>query len=121
MNRFHRVLSACVAALLLSACSEREAPPAVAAVPAAAAVAAPADPALARLYEQTCKTCHGAPGTGAPLTGDAAAWASRSAQGLEVLVEHTVSGFKGMPPLGSCADCSEDDFVALIRYMAQLP
>lgn len=100
----------------LCACSE-PAPPA----PAASAAAAPADPAIARLYAQTCQSCHGTPGTGAPLTGDTAAWAPRLAQGMDTLLAHTIDGYKGMPPLGGCADCSEDDFVALIRYMAGAP
>ncbi|MEQ1439254.1 c-type cytochrome [Fontimonas sp. SYSU GA230001] len=119
MNRLH--VGLCALTLLASACGKSESPP-PAALPATA-VAAPvaADPAVQRLYEQTCKACHGVPGTGAPLAGDAAAWAPRVAQGLDTLLDHTINGYKGMPPLGSCGDCSEDEFRALIRHMAQLP
>lgn len=39
---------------------------------------APADPALATLYANTCKTCHANPASGAPLAGDAAAWSLAS-------------------------------------------
>lgn len=107
-------------ALGIAACGSPE-PPAKAA-PAVPVTAPPAaDPAVMRIYEQTCKACHGLPGTGAPLTGDAAAWAPRVAQGMDTLLEHTIAGFKGMPPLGSCGDCGEDEFRALIRYMAQIP
>ncbi|MFA5938409.1 MAG: c-type cytochrome [Sinimarinibacterium sp.] len=116
-------VSLCALVLLTSACGKPEPTPAP--TSSAAAVSAPAptaaDPAVQRLYDQTCKTCHSVPGTGAPLTGDAAAWAPRAAQGMDTLLEHAINGFKGMPPLGSCGDCSEDDFRALIRYMAQLP
>lgn len=78
----------------------------------------PQDAALARLYDQTCRACHASSRTGAPMAGDAQAWAPRMAQGMDVLVEHTINGYNGMPPLGACMDCSEDDYVALIRYMA---
>lgn len=105
-----------VASLALVACGKKdEPPPASAAAPAAAA---PADPALAKLYAQTCAACHGQPGTGAPQAGVAADWTERKAQGMDVLVQHTLEGFKGMPPMGSCADCSEEDFRKLIAYMA---
>ena len=80
--------------------------------------AAPADPKLAKLYAQTCKACHTNPGSGAPQVGDGAAWQPRVAQGMNVLIEHAVSGYKGMPPLGSCMDCNEKDFDALIRFMS---
>jgi cytochrome c5 len=31
-----------------------------------------------------------------------------------------VRGYKGMPPLGACMDCTEREFEALIRFMAGL-
>lgn len=108
MNR----LVVCLCAALLAACGP-ETPPA-----APAAVAAPADPKLARLYAQTCKACHAAPASGAPQAGDGAAWQPRVAQGMPVLVERTVAGYKGMPPLGACMDCTEKEFEMLIRFMA---
>jgi cytochrome c5 len=110
-----RRLPLCAGLALLAACGPDSAPP------AAATLAAPADPKLARLYEQTCKACHTTPDTGAPLAGDRGAWMPRVAQGMPALVEHTVRGYKGMPPLGSCMDCSEREFEALIRYMAGEP
>jgi cytochrome c5 len=108
-----------VLALLVSACGEKgpesaSAPPALQAPP-------PADAKLARLYEQTCKACHTSGAGGAPVTGDTAAWAPRMAQGMPVLLDHTINGFRGMPPLGTCMDCSEAEFEALIRYMGSAP
>lgn len=108
----------CAGVALVAACGKSESPPASSA-PATVAVAA--DPKIQRLYDQTCKSCHGIPGTGAPQTGDAAAWTPRVAQGMDKLLDHTLGGLRGMPPLGSCGDCSEEEFVALIRYMAQIP
>jgi cytochrome c5 len=108
---------AVTAAVLLVACgkSQTDAP----AAPTATLVAA--DPGVQRLYDQTCKSCHSVPGTGAPQTGDRAAWEPRVARGMDTLLNNTIGGLRGMPPLGSCGDCSEADFTALIRYMAQLP
>ena len=100
--------------ILLAACEKSEAPPA-AAPPAAARLA---DPELAKIFDATCRPCHVAPGNPAPQTGDRAAWASRLEQGMPTLLEHTVTGYKGMPPLGSCGDCGEAELVALIEYMA---
>ncbi len=77
----------------------------------------PSDPAFAEIYETTCKACHANPDTGAPLTGDAQAWAPRIAKGSDVLLDNTIDGFKGMPPLGLCMDCTADEFAALIEFM----
>jgi len=107
----------CFCVMLLAACGQDAAPPTA---PAAAATLTPADPKLAKLYAQTCKACHTSPGSGAPQAGDRAAWEPRAAQGMRALVDHTVNGYKGMPPLGSCMDCGEHEFEALIRFMAGL-
>ena len=105
--------------LLLGNCGcGPSASPQDAAAVAAAATAAPADARLAKLYAQTCKACHAAAGSGAPLALDKAAWSARLAQGDKTLLEHAINGYKGMPPMGSCPDCSETEFSALIRFMS---
>lgn len=78
-------------------------------------------PEAARAYQTACASCHARPGTGAPLTGDEGAWRDRRAQGADVLLAHTVDGYKGMPPLGTCGLCSEAELRALVAYMAGLP
>jgi cytochrome c5 len=40
---------------------------------------------------------------------------------MDLLVDHAIDGYKGMPPLGSCMDCTEAEFAALIRMMAGAP
>lgn len=99
---------------LLAGCGE---PPAAAAPPPAATTAA-LTPELQAIYTRSCATCHAVPATGAPQAGDAAAWAPRTAQGEDVLLDHTINGFNAMPPLGACADCGEEQYRALIAYMA---
>lgn len=78
----------------------------------------PADPTLASLYQQSCMACHTRPATGAPQTGSAEDWEPRMAKGMDTLFDHTVNGYRGMPPLGSCMDCGPEDFEALINFMA---
>jgi cytochrome c5 len=101
--------------VLLAGCGE-DAPPAQAAVQSV-----PADTALAQLYGASCKQCHANPAAGAPLTGDTLAWAPRLEKGMATLLDHSINGFQGMPPLGLCMQCSEQDFQALIEFMAATP
>ncbi|MDM4769351.1 cytochrome c5 family protein [Solimonas sp. SE-A11] len=101
--------------LLLAACGRTETPAAPVAA-ASAPVAASAE--LQALYDRSCRSCHAVPGTGAPLTGDAKAWAPRVAQGIDTLLDHTINGFQSMPPMGACMDCSEEQFEELIELMS---
>jgi cytochrome c5 len=104
------------AALLLAACGGGSSAPA----PAANAIAPPpaAAPGVMKIYEQTCHNCHSMPASGAPQAGDKNAWAPRIAQGREALLDHSINGYKSMPPMGTCTACTESDFTALIEYMS---
>ena len=84
----------------------------------AAAASMPADAGLARTYDTSCKLCHANPASGAPLTGDQVAWQPRLQQGVDSLLDHTINGHNGMPPMGMCMQCSEADFLALISFMS---
>ena len=64
-----------------------------AALAARAQTLTPADAALASVYDRSCKTCHAVTGTGAPLTGDTAGWQPRMDQGMDLLVDHVITGF----------------------------
>lgn len=70
-------------------------------------------------YNQSCTFCHGTGAAGAPKKGDQAAWAPRLQKGMDVLVQNSKNGFKGMPPMGMCNDCTDDQFKALIEYMSK--
>ena len=102
-----------IALVLLAACAEENTPAQRSLGPAT-----PADPALADIYNRSCRSCHAQGQAQAPLTGDREGWAPRLEQGMEVLLDHTIDGYKGMPPMGMCFDCSEDEFRALIRFMS---
>lgn len=108
-----RVAAAAGLAVMVAACSDGGS-----GASSAALDAKPEDARLAEIYSQSCRSCHAAPASGAPLTGDAGAWKPRLDKGMETLVRNTVEGYKGMPPLGSCSDCTRDDFRALIRFMS---
>ena len=58
-------------------------------------------------------------GTGAPKTGDQAAWKPRLDKGMDTLVKHVKEGYNAMPPGGMCGDCSDEEYRALIEYMSK--
>jgi cytochrome c5 len=116
MSRLNFLLLAAVIAL--AACAPEDAPPAPQSTSTEAAAAPTAAPEVIAIYNRSCRSCH-AQGQGrAPLTGAREAWAPRLAQGMDVLLDHTINGYQGMPPMGMCFDCEEADFVALINYMS---
>ena len=82
------------------------------------AVSAFGQPDMAK-YDKSCKVCHATGSAGAPKTGDAEAWAPRMAKGMDELVKSVNNGLNAMPPKGMCFDCSDEDYKALIEYMAK--
>jgi cytochrome c5 len=111
------VASAVVAlAVLIQGCGEGPAPPAAA--QAHSRTLQPQEKAIAAIYQRSCASCHTVAATGAPLTGDLAAWTPRMAKGMDTLVDNVVNGFGGMPPFGLCMDCDVAQFEALINFMA---
>ena len=88
----------------------------------AAARAEPEPPALAALYDRSCKTCHGLGNRGAPLVGRIADWAPRrAARGVDGLLASVKKGRGAMPPGGLCPDCSDDDDRRIIAFMSGAP
>ncbi|MBK8163884.1 MAG: cytochrome c5 family protein [Gammaproteobacteria bacterium] len=76
-----------------------------------------------KIYQQACAMCHNAGTAGAPKTGDRDAWKDRIAQGVEILNEHAINGFKGskglMPAKGGRSNLSDDDVKAAVAYMVE--
>ncbi len=87
-------------------------PPVPAAVVAVAAKAKSGE----EVYNGACVACHGAGIAGAPKTGDKALWAPRIAQGMNVLYEHAIKGFKAMPAKGGQVALSDDEVKASVDY-----
>lgn len=70
-------------------------------------------------YNKSCAVCHAAGVAGAPKTGDAEAWAPRMEKSMDALVASVKNGLNAMPPKGMCFDCSDEEYVELINYMAE--
>ena len=116
---FTRTLLLALLSITLSACgggSDSSARPALS--ESASQQLVPTDATLAEIYNRSCRSCHTVAGTGAPLTGDAGAWAERLEKGMNTLVDNVVNGFGGMPPYGMCMDCDGEQFELLIEFMA---
>ena len=85
---------------------------------AASAVAVssgPKDPA--DVYAGKCAGCHDTGAGGAPKVGVAGEWAARIASGNESLYSNAINGINGMPAMGLCMDCSDDDIKAIVDLM----
>ena len=68
---------------------------------------------------KSCISCHASGAAGAPKTGDVAVWQEReNALGLDGLVQSVIQGKGTMPPKGFCAQCTAENFEALIQFMA---
>jgi cytochrome c5 len=76
---------------------------------------------LSQTFVQTCALCHVRPSTGAPMVGDAEAWAKVLVKGIGPTLERTIQGYGGMPPGGQCFDCTLEELVQLIAFMSQQP
>jgi cytochrome c5 len=110
--------TALVLALVVAGCSQSTAPESRVDVLARAQRMTPVDPKLAGLYAQSCKACHTAADSGAPLTGDPAAWEPRWSKGMPALLQSIVNGRGGMPAGGQCFACSQADYEGLVRFLA---
>ena len=94
------------------------------------AVEAPAEPVAAaragrsgeQIATQSCNVCHGTGILDAPVVGDKAAWAARAdtAGGLDGLLKISKEGKGAMPPMGTCADCTDAELIAAIQNMSGL-
>jgi cytochrome c5 len=71
-------------------------------------------------YNRFCFSCHQGGIAGAPKFGDAQQWAPRIAQGMDVLLANTKKGINpGMPAMGLCNSCTEQDLIDVIDYMVK--
>jgi cytochrome c5 len=69
-------------------------------------------------YNRSCFSCHAGGVGGAPIPGDEEAWAPRVAKGRDALLASVKEGMPpGMPPMGLCMSCSDEDLAAAIDYM----
>ena len=74
-----------------------------------------------QVYNSACIACHGNGVAGAPIVGDADAWAPRIAKGIDVLYDHAINGFNGeagvMIAKGGRMDLSDEEVESAVDYM----
>jgi len=69
-----------------------------------------------KLYEASCKVCHGNDNMGAPRVGDASAWKAVMEKGMDKVLVNAIKGTGAMPPKGG-TDLSDADIKAIVEYM----
>ena len=74
---------------------------------------------VSELYNKSCVACHSLGAAGAPKSFDEAAWAEREKKGMSVLISNIKTGLNAMPPKGMCNDCTDEEYQALIEFMAK--
>jgi cytochrome c5 len=72
----------------------------------------------AHRYDAYCFVCHGTGWQGAPIAATRD-WDPRKAKSIEMLLKSALEGLNGMPPNGTCAECSNDDVRAAIELMTE--
>lgn len=86
---------------------------------AAVAVAASGPRSGDEVYNSKCLACHNTGAAGAPKLGNAAVWSARLSKGIETLYTNAIKGYGGMPAMGLCMDCSEDEIKASVDYILE--
>lgn len=73
------------------------------------------------VYNAACMACHATGAAGAPMLGDAAAWAPRIARGTDTLHDAGINGIAGtgMIAKGGCMNCSDEEVIAAVDYMVE--
>jgi cytochrome c5 len=74
--------------------------------------------AVKEIYGKSCVFCHAANMPNMPKAGDVAAWEARLVNGMDALVASVKNGKGAMPPKGMCMTCTDEQYAALITYMA---
>ncbi|ABL66452.1 c-type cytochrome [Chlorobium phaeobacteroides] len=76
------------------------------------------------VYDASCASCHKDGIMGAPKTGNKPAWVSRIAQGMDLMVSHSVKGYQGkkgfMPAKGGNTKLTDAQVGNAVAYMVGL-
>lgn len=70
-----------------------------------------------KVYDEVCSICHATGKLGAPVLGDKVVWDPIIKKNMDILVEHTIKGYKNMPARGACNDCTDTELIAAVIYM----
>ncbi|MDP3535856.1 c-type cytochrome [Halomonas sp. M1] len=64
-----------------------------------------------------CAACHNNGVAGAPVLGDADAWAERLDKGIDELYANSIGGIGAMPPKGGNMRLEDEEVMAIVDYM----
>ncbi|MCK5718931.1 MAG: cytochrome c5 family protein [Thiomargarita sp.] len=71
-----------------------------------------------KVYENLCLACHMVGMSGiAPKISNTSQWEYRIKQGMNVLIEHSINGFKEMPAKGGNPDLSDQEIKNAVAFM----
>lgn len=68
-------------------------------------------------YHSTCFACHDSGAAGAPIIGDKKAWKVRLAEGINIVYEKAIKGYRSMPAKGGCLSCSDKEIKMAVDYI----
>jgi cytochrome c5 len=71
----------------------------------------------ADIYRDFCAVCHSGGWQGAPVANDASEWNGRVDAGADVMFKNVKEGLNGMPPMGTCTDCTDEELKKAITEM----
>jgi quinoprotein glucose dehydrogenase len=69
------------------------------------------------IYNSFCASCHAGGRNGAPRFGDSVQWNKIAAKGMNKLIYSTKNGLNGMPPMGLCNDCTDNELKLSIEFL----
>jgi cytochrome c5 len=69
------------------------------------------------IYRDFCAVCHSGGWQGAPVANDASEWNERMNAGAAVMFKKVKEGLNGMPPMGTCTDCTDEELKKAIMEM----
>ncbi len=70
-----------------------------------------------QVYNNLCMACHTPGMFGAPKMGDKSLWNTRIAQGMTLLVHHSINGINAMPPKGGDLSLSDKEIKNAVAFM----
>ena len=70
-----------------------------------------------KLYDASCKLCHGTETMGAPMVGDANVWKAAMEKGMDKVLVNAIKGTGGMPAKGGNMDLSDADIKEIVEFM----
>ena len=69
------------------------------------------------IYNSKCAGCHTSGVMGAPKYASLEDWSTRIDLGLEKLTLSAIAGKGGMPPRGTCMDCTDNEIEVTVQYI----